>query len=121
MSVQVLNPSEDESVIRQRLLTRTTVTRGEPPLKKLMRRFGAVITDFETGVDVGDCERSVRSFLQELYSFELPLTKSRAVIDANLRDQESFRELEQEQSKQIEQVNECRPYDMDACLRSMSY
>ena len=99
--------ADDESIIRQRLLTRTTVTRGEPPLKKLMKKFGSVVAELENtqSVDTGDCEKAVRSFVQELYCFELPLIKSRAVIDANLRDQESFRELEQEQSRQIEQVH----------------
>ncbi|KAJ7533589.1 hypothetical protein O6H91_13G056200 [Diphasiastrum complanatum] len=60
-------PSEDDPIIRQRLLTRTTTTR-------------------------------------ELSTFELPLLKTNAVIDANKREQQNFKELQAELNKQIVQA-----------------
>ena len=41
------DPVDDDKIIRNRLLTRTTTTRGEPPLKKLQKKF----TSFVLGVD----------------------------------------------------------------------
>ncbi|KAH7836894.1 hypothetical protein Vadar_007086 [Vaccinium darrowii] len=51
-----------------------------------------------------DCERLAKAFLQELTTFELPLLKSKAVIDANLREKENFNELKDEINRQIIQA-----------------
>lgn len=100
-----IGPTEDDAVIRQRLLTRTTTTRGEPPLKKLLKKFVAFASDVEKDTDnYGDCEKLYKSFLQELSTFELPLLKTKVVIDANRREQECFKELQAELSQQILQV-----------------
>lgn len=101
-----ISPAEDDAVIRQRLLTRTTTTRGEPPLKKLLKRYIAFVTEVEKDADnYADCEKLYRSFLQELGTFELPLQKTRAVINANRREQENFKELQTELTRQIAQVS----------------
>ncbi|XP_073012528.1 THO complex subunit 7A-like [Typha latifolia] len=99
------SPLEDDAIIKHRLLTRTTTTRGEPPLKKLHKKFMAFSLEIEKDADnVSDCERFYKSFLQEITTFELPLLKSKAVVDANLREKESFNELQEETQRQILQA-----------------
>eukprot|EP00262_Sarcandra_glabra_P008174 TRINITY_DN21452_c0_g1_i1.p1 TRINITY_DN21452_c0_g1~~TRINITY_DN21452_c0_g1_i1.p1 ORF type:complete len:242 (+),score=74.18 TRINITY_DN21452_c0_g1_i1:153-878(+) len=98
-------PVEDDTIIKHRLLTRTTTTRGEPPLKKLQKKFIAFALEIEKDADnYSDCERLYKAFLQEMTTFELPLLKSKAVIDANLREKENFNELEEEIHGQILQA-----------------
>uniref|UniRef100_A0A7C9DF37 Uncharacterized protein n=1 Tax=Opuntia streptacantha TaxID=393608 RepID=A0A7C9DF37_OPUST len=100
-------PNEDDKIIKHRLLTRTTTTRGEPPLKKLQKKFTAFALEVEKDADnYNDCERLAKAFLQELTTFEIPLLKSKAVIDANLREKENFNELKDEITTQIHQVEE---------------
>ena len=100
-------PNEDDTIIKHRLLTRTTTTRGEPPLKKLQKKFTAFALEVEKDADnYNDCERLAKAFLQELTTFEIPLLKSKAVIDANLREKENFNELKDEITTQIHQVEE---------------
>lgn len=98
-------PQEDDIIIKRRLLTRTTTTRGEPPLKKLQKKFTAFALEVEKDSDnVADCERLAKTFLQELNTFEIPLLKSRAVIDANVREKENFEDLKDEINRQILQA-----------------
>ncbi|KAL6564932.1 THO complex subunit 7A [Orobanche minor] len=98
-------PVEDDIIIKHRLLTRTTTTRGEPPLKKLQKKFTALTMEVEKESDnYFDCERLAKAFLQELNTFEIPLLKSRAVIDANVREKENFNELKEEINRQILQA-----------------
>ncbi|KAL6964957.1 THO complex subunit 7A [Sarracenia purpurea var. burkii] len=98
-------PLEDDIIIKHRLLTRTTTTRGEPPLKKLQKKFTSFALEIEKDADnYSDCERLAKTFLQELMTFELPLLKSKAVIDANLREKENFNELNDEINRQILQA-----------------
>lgn len=100
-----ISPAEDDAVIRQRLLTRTTTTRGEPPLKKLIKKFTALAGEIdEEDSKYSECEKLYKSFLQELATFELPLLKTKAVVDANRREQESFKELHVELNQQISQA-----------------
>ncbi|MCO5583459.1 hypothetical protein L7F22_037370 [Adiantum nelumboides] len=102
-----IGPTEDDAVIRQRLLTRTTTTRGEPPLKKLLKKFFAFASevDKENVSNVSDCEKLYRAFLQELSSFELPLLKTKVVIGANRREQENFKDLQAELSQKSLEVS----------------
>ncbi|CAD6201669.1 unnamed protein product [Miscanthus lutarioriparius] len=98
-------PQDDDAIIKHRLLTRTTTTRGEPPLKKLQKKFMSFATEIEKDTDnVSDCERLYKAFLQEINTFELPLLKSKAVVDANIREKESFNELQVEIERQILQA-----------------
>ncbi|OIT40158.1 PREDICTED: THO complex subunit 7A-like [Nicotiana attenuata] len=98
-------PLEDDFIIKHRLLTRTTTTRGEPPLKKLQKKFTAFASEVEKEADnYGDCEKLAKAFLQELNTFEIPLLKSKAVIDANLREKENFNDLKDEINGQILQA-----------------
>ncbi|KAH9308952.1 hypothetical protein KI387_036863, partial [Taxus chinensis] len=100
-----IGPQEDDSVIKQRLLTRTTTTRGEPPLRKLHKKFVLFATEIEKDADnYAECERLYRSFLQEITTFELPLLKTRAVIDANKREKDNFNVLQEELNQQILQA-----------------
>ncbi|KAF8380728.1 hypothetical protein HHK36_028218 [Tetracentron sinense] len=95
-------PLEDDKIIKHRLLTRTTTTRGEPPLKKLQKKFISFSLEIDKDVDNhSDCERLYKAFLQEMTTFELPLLKSKAIIDANLREKENFDELQEEIHRQI--------------------
>ncbi|KAL4199552.1 hypothetical protein AMTRI_Chr03g51710 [Amborella trichopoda] len=99
-----IGPLEDDIVIKHRLLTRITTTRGEPPLKKLHKKFVAFAQEIDKDADnYGDCERLYKTFLQEVTSFELPLLKSKAVIDANRREKEYFNELQGELHRDISQ------------------
>ncbi|XP_047328793.1 THO complex subunit 7A-like [Impatiens glandulifera] len=98
-------PLEDDIIIKHRLLTRTTTTRGEPPLKKLQKKFTSFVLEIEKDTNNNlDCEKLAKAFLQELASFELPLLKSKAVVDSNLREKENFNELEDEINRQILQA-----------------
>lgn len=98
---------EDDAIIKHRLLTRTTTTRGEPPLKKLQKKFTSFALEVEKDSDnYADCERLAKAFLQELTTFELPLLKSKAVIDANVREKENFNELKGEINRQIMQAED---------------
>lgn len=99
-------PHEDENVIiRHRLLTRTTTTRGEPPLKRLQKKFISFALEIDKDADnYNVCEKFYKAFLQEMNTFELPLLKSRTVIDANLREKENFNELQGGLQRQILQA-----------------
>lgn len=98
-------PHEDDIIIKHRLLTRTTTTRGEPPLKKLQKKFTSFVLEVEKDADnLAECEKLSRAFLQELSTFEIPLLKSRAVVNANIREKENFNELEEEIKRQILQA-----------------
>ena len=107
-----IGPNEDDPVIRQRLITRTSTTRGEPPLKKLLKKFFAFSGEVEKEnvSNIPDCEKLYRAFLQEFSSFELPLLKTKVVIGANHREQESFKELQAQLSLKIVEVG-CTAYD----------
>uniref|UniRef100_A0A7N1A6L9 THO complex subunit 7 n=1 Tax=Kalanchoe fedtschenkoi TaxID=63787 RepID=A0A7N1A6L9_KALFE len=101
-SHHAFGPQEDEAIIKHRLLTRTTTTRGEPPLKKLQKKFTSFFLEIDKDdATASDCERLSRAFLQELTTFELPLLKSRAVIDANLREKDNFNHLKARINDQI--------------------
>lgn len=93
---------DDDIIIKHRLLTRTTTTRGEPPLKKLQKKFTAFALETEKDLEnYADCERLAKAFLQELKTFELPLVKTKAVIDANVREKENFNVLNDEINRKI--------------------
>ncbi|XP_010453849.1 PREDICTED: THO complex subunit 7A [Camelina sativa] len=102
------DPLEDDKIIRNRLLTRTTTTRGEPPLKKLQKKFTSFVTEVdkedEEEDNYSECDRLAKAFLQELSAFEIPLLKSQAVVAANLREKENFNELKDETNRQILQA-----------------
>ncbi|XVF06074.1 hypothetical protein REPUB_Repub06bG0017000 [Reevesia pubescens] len=90
--------AEDDLIIKSRLLTRTTTTRGEPlPLKKLQRKFTSFVLEVEKDeYNYNECAKLSKAFLQELSTFEIPLLKSKAVIDENVRDKENFNDLNDE-------------------------
>ncbi|CAH2072577.1 unnamed protein product [Thlaspi arvense] len=99
------DPLEDDRIIRNRLLTRTTTTRGEPPLKKLQKKFTSFVIEADKEEDnYSECSRLAKAFLQELDAFEIPLLKSQAVVAANLREKENFNELKEETNRQIMQA-----------------
>nr|GEX20089.1 hypothetical protein [Tanacetum cinerariifolium] len=74
-------PQEDDIIIKHRLLTRTTTTRGEPPLKKLQKKFTSFALETEKPSDnYADCEKLAKAFLQEFKTFVVPLVKTKAEI-----------------------------------------
>jgi len=76
-------------------------------LKKLIKKFTALAGEIEKeDSKYSECEKLYRSFLQELATFELPLLKTKAVIDANRREQENFKELHVELNQQIAQAQQ---------------
>ncbi|KAI3739631.1 hypothetical protein L2E82_30041 [Cichorium intybus] len=98
---------DDDIIIKHRLLTRTTTTRGEPPLKKLQKKFTSFALETEKDSEnYADCERLAKAFLQELKTFELPLVKTKAVIDANVREKENFNELNDEINRKIVEAHD---------------
>lgn len=98
-------PAEDDIIIKHRLLTRTTTTRGEPPLKKLQKKFTSFVSEIDKKEDnYNDCEKLAKAFLQELATFEIPLLKSKAIVEANIREKENFNELKDEINRQILQA-----------------
>jgi THO complex subunit 7 len=98
-------PSVDDVIIKHRLLTRTTTTRGEPPLKKLQKKFTSFVSEVDKDEEnYNDCEKLARAFLQELTTFEIPLLKSKAIVEANVREKDNFNELKDEMNRQILQA-----------------
>lgn len=98
-------PQDDDTIIKHRLLTRATTTRGEPPLKKLQKKFITFALEVDKDTDnYTDCEKLYKMFLQEMATFEMPLLKSMAVVDANIREKDSFNELQEELCGQILQA-----------------
>ncbi|XP_050149228.1 THO complex subunit 7A-like [Malus sylvestris] len=99
-------PPEDDVIIKHRLLTRTTTTtRGEPPLKKLQKKFTSLFVELDKNEDnFTDCDRLAKAFLQVLNTFEIPLLKSKDVVDAKLREKHNFDELREEINRQIVQA-----------------
>ncbi|KAL7174459.1 hypothetical protein ACSBR2_033671 [Camellia fascicularis] len=90
-------PLKDDIIIKHHLFIHTTTIMGEPPLKKLQKKFTFFAVEIEKDSEnYSDCERLAKTFLQELTSFELLLLKSKTVIDANLREKENFNGLEDE-------------------------
>eukprot|EP00268_Persea_americana_P064304 TRINITY_DN844_c0_g1_i4.p1 TRINITY_DN844_c0_g1~~TRINITY_DN844_c0_g1_i4.p1 ORF type:complete len:226 (+),score=77.55 TRINITY_DN844_c0_g1_i4:429-1106(+) len=114
-------PHEDDAIIKHRLLTRTTTTRGEPPLKKLQKKFMSFALDVEKDADnYSDCERLYKGLLQEMTTFELPLLKTKAVIDANLREKENFNELQEEIRSQESKIERQHKEECEAIRRMVS-
>ncbi|XP_039120485.1 THO complex subunit 7A-like [Dioscorea cayenensis subsp. rotundata] len=104
-ALYAFGPREDDAIIKHRLLTRTTTTRGEPPLKKLQKKFTSFALEIEKDADnISECERLYKTFLQEMATFEVPLLKSKAVVEANIREKESFNELQGDIQRQILQA-----------------
>ncbi|KAF9589086.1 hypothetical protein IFM89_018817 [Coptis chinensis] len=98
-------PLEDDTIIKHRLLTRTTTTRGEPPLKKLQKKFISFALEVDKDADnYNVCDKLYKNLLQEMNTFELPLLKSKAVIDANVREKDNFNELQDGLRRQILQA-----------------
>ncbi|CAK7343638.1 unnamed protein product [Dovyalis caffra] len=80
----IFGPLEDDVIIKHRLLTRTTTTKGEPRLKKLQKKFASFVSKVEKNEDnCNDCDILFRAFLRELSTLEIPLHKRKVVIDAN--------------------------------------
>ena len=94
------------------LLLNTDFSLALPPqgANPLWRSFHKKFTSFylETDKDdqdnYADCERLAKAFLQELSTFEIPLLKSRAVVEANIREKDNFNELKEEINRQIVQA-----------------
>lgn len=99
-------PQEDDAIIKQRLLTRTTVTRGEPPIKKLTKKFLSVSSEvLREDSSAVECEKLARSFLHDLAHFQQPLQLTRTSISADEREQEHYRVLQGKLEEQIGQVS----------------
>lgn len=74
-------------------------------MKKLQKKFTAFALEVGKDADnYGDCERLAKTFLQELNTFEIPLLKSKAVMDANVKEKENFNELKDDINRQILQT-----------------
>ncbi|KAJ4892749.1 THO complex subunit 7B [Raphanus sativus] len=82
------DPVDDDKIIKNRLLTRTTTTRGEPPLKKLQKKFTSFVLEVDKEEDnYSECGRLAKAFLQELATFEIPLLKSQALEESKVERQ----------------------------------
>jgi THO complex subunit 7 len=65
----------------------TTTTRGEPPLKKLQKKFMSFATEVEKDADnLNDCERLYKAFLQEINNFELPIQRQILQAQTDIED-----------------------------------
>jgi THO complex subunit 7 len=89
---------DDEAIIRKRLLTQTSVARlnADPPLKKLVRRFGALEGE--------DGEAQLQQFSRELTLFEFQLSRVDTVCSAKKRESESYAALQAETEQSIERA-----------------
>ena len=74
-------------------------------MKKLQKKFTSFVSELDKDEgNYSDCEKLARAFLQELATFEIPLLKSKAIVEANIREKENFNELKDEINRQILQA-----------------
>ncbi|ONH89968.1 hypothetical protein PRUPE_8G026900 [Prunus persica] len=95
-------PLEDDVIIKHRLLTRNHNHKRRTPIEEAPEEVHIPLDKNED--NYGDCDKLAKAFLQELSTFEIPLLKSKAVVDANLREKHNFDELREEINRQIVQA-----------------
>eukprot|EP00197_Chlamydomonas_leiostraca_P008563 CAMPEP_0202883220 /NCGR_PEP_ID=MMETSP1391-20130828/39131_1 /ASSEMBLY_ACC=CAM_ASM_000867 /TAXON_ID=1034604 /ORGANISM="Chlamydomonas leiostraca, Strain SAG 11-49" /LENGTH=176 /DNA_ID=CAMNT_0049566199 /DNA_START=166 /DNA_END=693 /DNA_ORIENTATION=- len=98
-----LTLAEEEQVIRNRFLTQAMVARGEPPFKKLTKRFLHLCDEAERG-SVEAAEKAYDALMREIAMIDLQNQKQAAIMDANRREQESYVAKQQQLLADIEQA-----------------
>mmetsp|Transcript_24164 Transcript_24164/g.52788 ORF Transcript_24164/g.52788 Transcript_24164/m.52788 type:complete len:219 (-) Transcript_24164:385-1041(-) len=95
--------AEEDAIIKNRFLTQAAVSRGEPPLKKLVKRFVELCEKAENG-DQAHAEEALRALMRESSMIELQALKLKAICDANKREQLMYVEKQRQMEQAIEQA-----------------
>ncbi|KAK9813178.1 hypothetical protein WJX72_010160 [[Myrmecia] bisecta] len=98
-----LSPADEEAVIRNRLLAQITVSKGEPPMRKLCSLYVLFSRAIEQG-DKGKASEYHRALLQEIAGFEFQARKTAAVCEANRREQQQYERKQAQLESAIEQA-----------------
>ncbi|PNH12378.1 THO complex subunit 7 [Tetrabaena socialis] len=105
MAALKLTVAEEEAIIKQRYLTQMTVPKGNLPLKVLTKKFLQLLELVDKGPDAeAEVARHYREFLREVAQNELHAKKLRAVCEANMREQDTYTQKQQELETAIEQT-----------------
>ena len=76
---------KDDAIIKHRILTRTTTTRGEPPLKKLQMKFTAFVTEVEKKLQKQWLRENCNSISSFTYYFWDSIVKKQSIYRCKLK------------------------------------
>ncbi len=87
--------TDEEALIKKRLLTQTTTARpgADPPVKKLTKKYVAYVNALAQDDGDGDgteAERAREAWLKEIALYEFNMGRYRAVASANAREMEQY-------------------------------
>ncbi|KAF5841487.1 Tho complex subunit 7-domain-containing protein [Dunaliella salina] len=97
--------AEEDQIIRARFLTQTSVTRGEPPFRKLTKKFIHLCEQAERGTPQ-ETHEAHEQFVREAAMIQLQFERMQAVADANRREQQNYIQKQQQLQAEIEQVKQ---------------
>lgn len=80
---------EEDAIIRRRFLTQVSVSKGQPPLKDLVRKYLQFCQEVEAGHSIKAIELR-DSLLTSLLTTQASSQRQSATVDANLREQEAY-------------------------------
>eukprot|EP00899_Mesostigma_viride_P011743 jgi/Mesvir1/2056/Mv02316-RA.1 len=96
----------EDAAVKKRLLTRMSVSRGEPPVRKLAKRYMGLVSSVRAGVESEKVESLYQGLLKELSIYELQVAKCQSVCDTNKRDQASYSKAHQKLLSDIAAAND---------------
>lgn len=80
---------DEEAIIRRRFLTQVTVSKGQPPLKDLARKYLQFCKAVEAG-QTAKVEELRESLMSSLMATQASGDRQSATVDANAREQEAY-------------------------------
>eukprot|EP00798_Chlamydomonas_sp_ICE-L_P023578 gene23578-9105_t len=97
-------PAEEEAIIRSRYLAQASVPRGEPPFKKVAKRFMELCLQAEKGSGE-DADKSLNDLMREIAAVEMQGLKMKAVCDSNSFEQKRYQEKQEALQAEIAQAH----------------
>lgn len=105
MASKAPSAAEEEAIIKNRFLTGAAVSRGEPPFRKLVRRFVELVEKVESGTsDAAD--EAFKLFLRETTNIEYQAQKYAAIGIAQTKEQDSYVRKQLQLHEHIEQAKQ---------------
>lgn len=95
--------TEEDAIIKTRFLTQTSVSKGEPPLKRLTKRFVQFCDDAENS-SAEVAEDALKALLRELGLLEFTSRKMDAICRANNREQQAYSDKRAQLEQDIAKV-----------------
>mmetsp|Transcript_29998 Transcript_29998/g.96214 ORF Transcript_29998/g.96214 Transcript_29998/m.96214 type:complete len:210 (+) Transcript_29998:205-834(+) len=96
-------PVQDDLIIKKRLYTHTIALRGEPPLKKVARKYLGITKDLKESAPE-DVEAAYLAFVKEVAQYEFVMRKAEVTKESNQRDQAKCSETMVEVSTTCDKV-----------------